>query len=139
MGLRERIRVARGLEAPELVLKRGRVVGLGKCDGPNEIDLDGAYVLPINVFVNVPSCVPASPMEMGGHVLLADDMAPLLALDGVVGIAEVMNFPGVLNADPDVLAKIELGLRLGVPIDGHAPRVRGKDRCGYLAGAGAAG
>jgi adenine deaminase len=89
--------------------------------------------LPLDVLVNVPSCVPASPMETPGYVLGADEMAPLLGLERVIGIAEVMNFPGVLNADPDVLAKVELGQRAGVPIDGHAPRVRGKDLCGYLA------
>ena len=211
MGLRERILAGRGLEPPDLVLKGGRVVnvftnevhaadvairdgmvvGLGEYAGADELDLDGAYVLPglidghlhiestllapgefaravvpcgttsvvvdpheignvlgpegirlllaataelpLNVFVNVPSCVPASSMEMGGHVMRAEDMAPLLGEERVVGIAEVMNFPGVLNADPDVLAKLELGQRTGVPIDGHAPRVRGKDLCGYVA------
>ena len=89
--------------------------------------------LPLDVWVNVSSCVPASLMETSGYDLEAADMAPLLALDHVVGIAEVMNFPGVLNADPGVLAKLQLGLDRGVPIDGHAPRVRGKDLCAYLA------
>jgi len=89
--------------------------------------------LPLNVFVNVPSCVPASEMENGGHTLTAEDMAPLLDEPRVVGIAELMNFPGVLNADPAVLAKAELGLRRGVPIDGHAPGVTGMDLCAYAA------
>ena len=51
----------------------------------------------------------------------------------MVGIAELMNFPGVLAADPAVLAKAELGLQRGVPIDGHAPGVTGKDLCAYVA------
>src|SRR4051812_22343067 len=87
--------------------------------------------LPLNVFINVPSCVPASEMENGGHILTAEDMAPLLDEPRVVGIAELMNFPGVLAGDPAVLAKVELGLRRGVPIDGHAPGVTGKDLCAY--------
>ncbi|MCC7369353.1 MAG: adenine deaminase [Chloroflexi bacterium] len=88
--------------------------------------------LPLNFFVNVPSCVPASEMENGGHTLTAEDMAPLLDHPRVVGIAELMNFPGVLAGDPAVLAKAELGQRRGVPIDGHAPGVTGKDLCAYL-------
>lgn len=89
--------------------------------------------LPLNFFVNIPSCVPASEMETGAFVMKADEMEPLLDEPRVVGIAELMNFPGVLAADPDVLAKAELGLRRGVPIDGHAPHVAGKDLCAYLA------
>ena len=89
--------------------------------------------LPLRVFFNVPSCVPASPMETSGFVLGADDMADLLDEERVVGIAEVMNFPGVLETSPDVLAKVELGHRRGVPIDGHAPGVHGKDLCAYVA------
>ncbi|MCC6178708.1 MAG: adenine deaminase [Chloroflexi bacterium] len=210
MALRERILAARGLLPPDLVLRGGRVVnvltnelypadvaihegyvvGLGEYDGPDVLDLEGAFVLPgfvdghlhiestmlsagefaravvphgttsvvidpheignvlgaegvrmllratdglpVTVFVNVPSCVPASSMENGGHTLLAGDMAPLLDLDRVVGIAELMNFPGLLAADPDVLDKVALGQARGVPIDGHAPGVRGRDLCAYL-------
>jgi len=89
--------------------------------------------LPLRVFVNVPSCVPASPMESSGYTLGADEIAGLLDEERVVGIAEVMNFPGVLDAAPDVLAKVELGHRRRVPIDGHAPGVSGKDLCAYAA------
>jgi adenine deaminase len=89
--------------------------------------------LPLNFFINIPSCVPASEMETGAFVLTADDMEPLLDEPRVVGIAELMNFPGVLAGDPAVLAKAELGLRRGVPIDGHAPGVTGKDLCAYVA------
>jgi adenine deaminase len=89
--------------------------------------------LPLRVFVNVPSCVPASPWENGGYVLGADEIASLLEEERVVGIAEVMNFPGVLETEPEVLAKVELGHRRQVPIDGHAPGVSGKDLCAYVA------
>jgi adenine deaminase len=89
--------------------------------------------LPLRVFINVPSCVPASPMETPGYEISADDMAMLLGEQRVVGIAELMNFPGLLNTAPDVLAKVELGLDRHVPIDGHAPGVSGKDLCAYVA------
>ncbi len=89
--------------------------------------------LPLRVFVNVPSCVPASPWENGGFVLQADAMASLLDEERVVGIAEVMNFPGVLETEQDVLAKVQLGHDRRVPIDGHAPGVSGKDLCAYVA------
>jgi adenine deaminase len=89
--------------------------------------------LPLRVFVNVPSCVPASPMESSGFTLGADEISELLDEERVVGIAEVMNFPGVLETAPDVLAKLELGHRRRAPIDGHAPGVSGRDLCAYVA------
>src|SRR5215211_1688458 len=82
--------------------------------------------LPLRVFINVPSCVPASPWENSGYVLGADEIDSLLDQERVVGIAEVMNFPGLLDTVPDVLAKVEVGHRRGVPIDGHAPGVSGR-------------
>jgi adenine deaminase len=72
-------------------------------------------------------------METPGHELSADDIASLLEAPRVVGVAEMMNFPGVLNAAPDVLAKVQLGHDRRVPIDGHAPGVSGKDLCAYAA------
>ncbi|MDQ3811733.1 MAG: adenine deaminase [Chloroflexota bacterium] len=89
--------------------------------------------LPLRVFINVPSCVPASPMESAGSTLDAADMASLLEEERVVGIAEVMNYPGLLETMPDVLAKVELGHARRVPIDGHAPGLRGRDLCAYVA------
>jgi adenine deaminase len=72
-------------------------------------------------------------MERGGFVLDASDMASLLGEPRVVGVAEMMNFPGVLQADPAVLDKLELGQQRKVPIDGHAPGLRGPDLCAYAA------
>jgi len=106
----------------------------------NVLGVDGVRMLiaatrglPLRVLINVPSCVPASPMESSGYVLGADEMASLLSEERVVGIAEVMNFPGVLETAADVLAKIELGHAQKVPIDGHAPGVSGRDLCAYVA------
>src|ERR671931_1883628 len=211
MGIRDRIRAARGQIPPDLVLKHAQlvnvftneilladiaihdryIVGLGSYSGPHVIDLGQSFVLPglidghlhiestllspgefaravvphgvtsvvvdpheignvlgadgvrmliaatrglpLRVFINVPSCVPASPWENAGYVLGADEISGLLDEERVVGIAEVMNFPGVLETVPDVLAKVELGHRRRVPIDGHAPGVSGRDLCAYVA------
>ncbi|MDD1716298.1 MAG: adenine deaminase [Methanolinea sp.] len=85
--------------------------------------------LPVDILLMLPSCVPATPMDRGGAVLTADDLRPFLARDGVLGLGEVMNVPGVLNGDPGVMEKIAL-----FPIvDGHAPLLSGKDLSAYLA------
>ncbi len=99
--------------------------------------LEASEGLPLDVFVNVPSCVPATPLETAGASLDADAVAALLESHArVLGLAEMMNVPGVLFGDEQVLAK--LGAAGTRPRDGHAPTVRGNDLSGYLvAGIGA--
>jgi len=87
--------------------------------------------LPLDVFVMLPSCVPATPMETAGAVLEARDLAPLLEEENVIGLGEVMNFPGVIAADPAVMAKI--AACEGRPIDGHAPGLGGRQLDAYIA------
>ena len=87
--------------------------------------------LPLDVFVMLPSCVPATPMETAGASLEAGDLIPLLAEEAVIGLGEVMNFPGVINADPAVMAKI--AACRGLPIDGHAPGLSGRELDAYIA------
>lgn len=87
--------------------------------------------LPLDVFVMLPSCVPATPMETSGAVLEAEDLVPLLREEKVIGLGEVMNFPGVIHGDPKVTAKIEACF--GLPIDGHAPGLGGRELDAYLA------
>ncbi len=87
--------------------------------------------LPLEVFVMLPSCVPATPMETAGAVLEARDLVLLLAEENVIGLGEVMNFPGVINADPAVMAKI--AACRGLPIDGHAPGLTGRELDAYIA------
>ncbi|MFX5233384.1 adenine deaminase, partial [Acinetobacter baumannii] len=70
-------------------------------------------------------------LETAGARVEADDIAPYMNDEKVIGLAEFMNFPGVLFRDPNVLKK--LALFAGRHIDGHAPLVRGKDLNGYLA------
>lgn len=93
--------------------------------------LDAAEEVPLDVFVMLPSCVPATPMETSGAVLEAEDLVALLAEPGVIGLGEVMNFPGVVAGDPSVLKKIEAFS--GRPIDGHAPGLSGAQLDAYVA------
>ena len=104
----------------------------------NVLGLDGirymlaaARGLPLDVHVMLSSCVPATTMETAGARLSADDIADALDEPGVIGLAEMMNFPGVIFKDPEVLAK--LAAAAGRPIDGHAPGLSGKDLTAYIA------
>ncbi len=86
---------------------------------------------PLNVFFMLPSCVPATNLETAGSQLRAFDIFPFLQEKWVLGLGEVMNFPGVIHADPDVLDKIKISEKKR--IDGHAPGVSGKDLMAYIA------
>ncbi|HMA38201.1 MAG TPA: adenine deaminase [Chloroflexia bacterium] len=89
--------------------------------------------LPLDVFVMLSSCVPATDMETSGARLRAANLATLAWEDRVLGIAEVMNYPGVIGAADDLLRKIDLGLAAGRLVDGHAPGVRGMALTAYAA------
>lgn len=97
----------------------------------NVLGLDGIrYVLessrglPLDVFLMLPSCVPATEFETAGARLTADDLRLMIADERVAGVAELMNYPGVYLGDPRELAKITAGK--GKRIDGHAPGLRGR-------------
>ena len=89
--------------------------------------------LPIDVYTMLPSCVPATPFETSGFDLNSYDLSLLIDKPWVLGIAEMMNFPGVLNLDKNVMSKLELAKSKGKRIDGHAPYLTGKDLCAYIA------
>lgn len=89
--------------------------------------------LPLDVYMMLPSCVPASPYETSGFELNSYDLSLLIDSPWVLGIAEMMNFPGVVNSDKEVLSKIRLGLDKNKRIDGHAPYLSGKELCAYAA------
>ena len=93
--------------------------------------LDATEKLPLDVLVMLPSCVPATHMETAGAELSADALQPFLAHRRVIGIAEVMNYPGVVFGDENVLRKVNLAE--GRPVDGHAPGVRGRWLDAYAA------
>ena len=106
----------------------------------NVLGMDGvAYMLaaaenqPMNIYFMLPSCVPATPMETAGAVLDANSLMPLLSHERILGLGEMMNFPGVLNTDKDVIRKIESTFSHGKIIDGHAPGLNGKNLAAYLA------
>ena len=206
------IKIARGLEKADLVIKNanivnvlseeihkadiaiaeGFIVGIGEnYSGKKEIDINGAYVtpsfidghvhlessmvlpkefaktvlpagtttaiidpheisnvfglhgisfmheaiknLPLDVYTMLPSCVPATPFETSGFDLNSYDLSLLIDKPWVLGIAEMMNFPGVLNLDKNVMAKLELAKQRDKRIDGHAPYLSNKDLCAYIA------
>ena len=93
--------------------------------------LDSSRDLPLNVYVMLPSCVPATDLETAGASLRAADLALLLKEDRVLGLAEMMNYPGVLFRDAEVMAK--LALAEGRLVDGHAPGLSGRDLSAYIA------
>lgn len=209
--LQEFIKVARGEQTADLVLKNvniinvlsgeihdsdvavfnGRIVGLGRYRGKVEMNLGGSYLapgfidahvhmesskllpweyasavvprgttgivadpheianvlglrgielmlelssrVPLSVYLMLPSCVPSTDLETSGARLSSFDLAYLLKKKRVLGIAEIMSYPGLLAGEPGVLEKVLLGKEKRV--DGHAPGLTGKDLCAYT-GAG---
>ena len=94
--------------------------------------LQSAQDQPLNVYFGLPSCVPATTMERAGARLTAADLAPYWSNKKVVALAEMMNFPGVIYEDPDVLAKITAARKAEKPRDGHAPGLSGKALNAYV-------
>ncbi len=84
--------------------------------------------LPVDIRYMLPSCVPATPKDIGGAVLSAPDLAQFKGRDGVLGLGEMMNYPGVLAGDTGVLEK----LGLFIVRDGHAPFLSGRDLNAYV-------
>jgi len=100
-----------------------------------EFMIQNGNTVPLKFFFGAPSCVPATPFETAGAVLDAEAVATLLDRDDIVYLAEMMNWPGVLNRDAEVMAKIKAAIDRGKPVDGHAPGLRG-DLAGRYAAAG---
>lgn len=93
--------------------------------------LDSSRDLPINYYVQAPSCVPATPFEHSGTSLDCKDIAAILREPEALGLGEMMNYPGVLSCDETVMAKLE-SCQGGI-IDGHAPSLTGKELQAYIA------
>ncbi len=97
--------------------------------------LSAAEGLPVDFFFMLPSCVPATSLETSGAILSAEALSPYRDHPRVLGLAEVMNFPGLVAGDPDILAKLALFPQ--GPLDGHAPLLSGRALNAYrLAGIG---
>ena len=81
---------------------------------------DEAMMQPINVFTQMPSCAPSAPgLETTGFEISADDVAEAMAWPGIIGLGEMMNFPGVVNGDPQMLAEIAATQNTGKTVGGH--------------------
>ncbi|MGZ3626155.1 MAG: adenine deaminase [Ktedonobacteraceae bacterium] len=93
--------------------------------------LESGRGLPLSAYVMISSCVPASSFESPYRVLAADDLIPLLEEKQVLGLAEMMNMPGILQGDEQLLAKIVATQQHGLVVDGHAPGLNGRDLCAY--------
>jgi adenine deaminase len=95
--------------------------------------LASSKLAPLGVFAVLPSSVPASPFETPGAVLNAFDLQLLLEKRRVLGMGEMMNYPGVINGDPAVLDKMKMVEIQRLVVDGHAPGLTGKDLNAYIA------
>ncbi|MEM8864359.1 MAG: adenine deaminase [Planctomycetota bacterium] len=94
--------------------------------------LDNAAQTPFKFFFGAPSCVPATPFETAGASISVVEVEQLLDDPRIVYLSEMMNYPGVLNGDPDCLAKIKAALDRDKRVDGHAPGLRGDDAVRYI-------
>lgn len=95
--------------------------------------LDDAARTPFHILFGAPSCVPATAFETTGATLDVAAVASLLDVPGVGYLSEMMNYPGVLAGDGEVLAKIAAARARGLPVDGHAPGMRGEEARRYAA------
>ncbi len=106
----------------------------------NVMGVEGVYYMiengkkvPLKFNFGAPSCVPATSFETAGAEIGVEDIETLLANPDILYLAEMMNYPGVIFEDPEIIAKIKAAQRVGKPIDGHAPGLRGKDAAKYVA------
>ena len=106
----------------------------------NVLGVDGVYYMienskkvPLKFHFGAPSCVPATAFETAGAVIDADGIKELMAHPDIYYLAEMMNYPGVLFDDPEVLKKIEWAKHYNKPVDGHAPGLRGEPIKKYIA------
>lgn len=120
-------------EFARIAVKHGTV---GTISDPHEIAnvlgvagvdymIENAQKVPFHFYFGAPSCVPATNFETAGAVIDADDIDQLLSRKDIVYLAEMMNFPGVIYKDEEVLKKIDFAKKHGKPIDGHAPGLMG--------------
>lgn len=95
--------------------------------------IDNAAQTPFKFFFGAPSCVPATTFETAGATINSSDVATLLGNKDIWYLSEMMNYPGVLYSDPEVMAKIAAAKKAGKPIDGHAPGLHGEQAAAYAA------
>ena len=94
--------------------------------------IDNGKKVPFHFFFGAPSCVPATEFETAGAAIRSDAIATLLANKDIYYLSEMMNFPGVLFNDEEVMKKIAAAKKMGKPVDGHAPGLRGEEAKKYI-------
>jgi adenine deaminase len=97
-----------------------------------EFMIENGKTVPFKFYFGAPSCVPATAFETAGATLNADDVTELLKRDEIHYLSEMMNFPGVLNKDEEVMNKLRSAKLVNKPIDGHAPGLRGSQAKQYI-------
>ena len=95
--------------------------------------IENGKKVPLKFNFGAPSCVPATSFESAGAIIDADDIKLMMENPDIKYLAEMMNYPGVLFDDGEVLAKIQHAKNNNKPIDGHAPGLRGEDATKYIA------
>lgn len=123
-----RVIVPRGVTS--IIADPHEIANVKGVDGIKYI-IDESKNTPLDVHVMLPSCVPSTDFENAGAVLEADDLKELMDHEGVLGLGEMMNYPGVISADEKVIDK--LALFKDKVIDGHGPAIEGKDLNAYVA------
>ncbi len=98
-----------------------------------EYMLDESKNIPLDVYMMLPSCVPATPFESAGAVLEAEDLERVIDRERVLGMGEMMDYVGVVSGEKKVLEKIDLAGKKGKIIDGHGPMITGKELNAYVA------
>ncbi|MBT8190699.1 MAG: amidohydrolase family protein, partial [Bacteroidia bacterium] len=105
----------------------------------NVLGIDGVHYMIENAreaklkfHFGAPSCVPATSFETAGAVIDSDGIRQLMAMDEIFYLSEMMNYPGVLHKDPEVMRKLEIAKESGKPIDGHAPGLMGEQAKRYI-------
>jgi adenine deaminase len=95
--------------------------------------IDNARKVPFKIYFGAPSCVPATAFETSGAVISPQDIKELFEKDNLKYLSEMMNFPGVIFSDKEVMKKINIAKGFGKPIDGHSPGLTGDDLKKYAA------
>ncbi|WP_106746673.1 adenine deaminase [Yoonia maritima] len=100
---------------------------------------DEALMQPVNIYTQMPSCAPSAPgLETTGFEISADDVAEAMSWPGIIGLGEMMNFPGVINGDPQMLAEMAATMNAGKTVGGHyASPDKGNAFAAYVAGGAA--
>ncbi|WP_416864510.1 MAG: adenine deaminase [Imperialibacter sp.] len=97
-----------------------------------EFMIENAKTVPLKFNFGAPSCVPATPFETAGAIITAEDIDYLLSKPEIKYLAEMMNWPGVMQRDALVMDKIRVAQKHGKPVDGHAPGLKGEQAANYI-------